>query len=403
MNRARCQKSALSFGPPICAAGGCRAFFKPVPAFCKGVSARVMNSDAAHAEKFHAMARVINRELPTELPADRWFHLAPFGEFRKTMIVGDDQEKPCIQVFDRETFGRMDRHFRRTAAAPEFRGLLLDYDHLSWQEAGRTEAAGRIMDLQIRGDGTKPEHGAWVRIDFTPPGEAAVRNRTYSFLSISAAADEEPELGADKLPRIRPVVLTDAALTNRPALPVRAMNREVPGTKPAPSGKPAEEANQERVKMLKQIALALGLAEDATEEAILAKIKAMSETAAQLPQVQNRLRDLETAALRKEAEAFVEQHAARVTNRQLVVEQYMAAPDQTKKLFAALAPAAPPARVLNDGKTPAHPEQPRVQNRGKLQDEATRQIMRVRNIADYGQAQQMARTEKPDLFETETK
>lgn len=313
--------------------------------------ARILNSEAPGV----ISGRICNRALPSELPEDGWFHLAPFGEFPGVRIKGAEKV-PCLQALDHAAMSLLVSNFKRAAAAPDFRGLLLDYDHLSWAREGSSEAAGRIMDLQVRGDGSKPEDGAWVRIEFTPTGASKVRNKEYSYLSLSAEVrDLAP--APDGTPRIQPVYLTDAALTNLPRLPVRAMNRaEAPLSPGIPPGEQqADEAgNQKEIVRMKNIALALGLAEDADEAAILAAIEAMKKSAAELPQVQDSLKQLQAAQLRTEAGAFVETHKAHIQNREAVVEQYLKNPEGTKALFGALARQSeqPQPRALNGGRNP---------------------------------------------------
>jgi phage I-like protein len=330
------------------------SFFKTVPALFKRVvrrgCARILNSEAPGV----ISGRICNRALPAELPADGWFHLAPFGEFPGVRIKGSEKV-PCLQALDHAALSSLESGFKRAAAAPDFRGLLLDYDHLSWAREGSSEAAGRIMDLQVRGDGSKPEDGAWVRIEFTPTGANKVRNKEYSYLSLSAEVrDLAP--ASDGTPRIQPVYLTDAALTNLPRLPVRAMNRAEAPLSPGiqPGEQKADEAgNQKEIVRMKNIALALGLAEDADEAAILAAIKGIKDSAAQLPQVQDSLKQLQAAQLRTEAGAFVETHKAHIQNRDAVVEQYVKNPEGTKALFGALAQKeVSTARALNGGRSP---------------------------------------------------
>lgn len=138
------------------------------------------------------------------LPVDGMYQIAPEGEFlhRKTGLR---------QIIDDEACRALVNDFTTRAAAPDFAGVLVDYDHESLDVTKRTEAAGWLMSLEHR-----PGAGLWGRIRWTDEGEKAVAGGRYRFLSPVWKSDECTDLGEC---RIRPMRLTCVAVTNTPNMP----------------------------------------------------------------------------------------------------------------------------------------------------------------------------------------
>lgn len=300
-------------------------------------------------------ARICNREIPETVPADGWYHLAPFGEHKSVRIEGE-KETPAIQVCDMESFRRQKAHFDVLKAEPGFRGQRFDYDHLSWQSGGSTEASAYCMDMEIRGTGTDENDGLWVKLDLTPTAARKVKDREFCYLSQESLV-EDLDPAPDGMPRIRATIPTGGALTNKPALPVRAMNRENQLLSDPPSDEPrknkAEEAATKKEKnTMKTIAVALGLPEDATEADILSKIKGLTEAAQKLPEVQNALKTLADADLDRRATAFADEHKARITNRESAIAMFRKDPEGAEAWASTfLAPAGAAPRSLNSKST----------------------------------------------------
>lgn len=123
--------------------------------------------------------------------------------------------------------------------------VLVDYDHLSAfdvAEGGNSKAAGWIQKLEIR-DGQ-----VWALVEWTVTAAAAIEAREYRFIS--------PEFTADKKTGEITGLLA-AALVNRPAFTMTALA--------------ARKATGDDT-MLKAIAKALGLKDEATEAEVLAAI-----------------------------------------------------------------------------------------------------------------------------------
>lgn len=331
-----------------------------------------------------------NRALPIDPPADGWVHAVPFGEFPGWMRHSDGRKERGILVCNAESFNRVIQDFEQRRTAPGFEGLLLDRDHLSHKDAGSTEAMGYIKDMAVRGDGADTlNDGLWLRIEFTKPGEEAVRGRVYRRISVASHHKklDGNRWGFDSI--------SDAALTNKPNLPVQAISlNRAPvweqDTEKAPASANAQELGTGEKNMdYKAMLLALfGLPADASDDAIQAKHAEMTaqaqsretelagakqeltETKSKLATSENRVKELETGALKVEAEAFITKHADRIKpeDRPKVLNSYIASKDLTISIFESLATQpARAAKALNDGKDPTGTDA----DKGKDKDQPT--------------------------------
>lgn len=142
-----------------------------------------------------------------KLPEDGWFHLVPKGRFP---VV--DPEKPSrkiIQVVDDAALKSMLDRFKSESQQPNFPGLLVDYDHFSYDASGSSVASGWVSELQNRAD------GIWGKVRWTDSGEAKLRGGAFRF--ISPVFDKA---GSQKLSEteFRPMRLDSLGLTNSPNL-----------------------------------------------------------------------------------------------------------------------------------------------------------------------------------------
>ncbi|MBP7427845.1 MAG: hypothetical protein KBC05_00355, partial [Candidatus Hydrogenedentes bacterium] len=135
-----------------------------------------------------------------ELPPDGWFQISALGEFKHNPTG-------LVQILDADSCRAMIEAFQLEAAAPNFPGILVDFDHFSLDQDKPTEAAGWIAALDQRPD------GLWAQIRWTDKGEEAIRGGRYRFISPVFRQDECTDLGDC---RVRPLRLVNAALTNDP-------------------------------------------------------------------------------------------------------------------------------------------------------------------------------------------
>lgn len=224
---------------------------------------------------------VLNRDF--KKPADGWYHIAPRGEFAHSA-------SGLTQVLDDASLAAIVNRFAEDSKAPNFGGLLIDFDHFSYDPEKSSEAAGWITSLENRND------GLWAQVRWSAAGDAAVTNGRYRFVSPVWLASDTQRMEGN---RVRPMRLDTAGLTNAPNLkgmmPLsnrRTENADTETTKP-------------KVKHMKEIAKLVGLAEEAAEGSICAEIVKLQNRAAAadaalkqaqdaIAPIKNRVTELET-------------------------------------------------------------------------------------------------------------
>lgn len=134
------------------------------------------------------------------LPEDGWFHIAAFGEW---------PHKPTglTQIIDEESADEIIKAFTEFAAAPNWPGVLVDFDHQSLDQDKPTVAAGWIGGLQKR------PTGLWAQIRWSDLGRKSLEGGRYRFISPVWRSSDCAKLGDD---RIRPLKLMNCAVTNDP-------------------------------------------------------------------------------------------------------------------------------------------------------------------------------------------
>lgn len=180
-------------------------------------------------------------EFPAAIFVDQgenWMRLLPAGRFRLRDGRGGDLDAGGVaemqSVVDRTRayFGSVD--------------LMIDYDHelvRAQKQGGRAEAAGWIKELQVRPD------GIYGRVEWTAAAAEKIKSGAYRYIS--------PWFQALKDGRIHQ--LLNAALVNMPALDLEAIAASII-------------VNPSEDKPMDKIAKALGLADNAGQDAILAAI-----------------------------------------------------------------------------------------------------------------------------------
>lgn len=235
---------------------------------------------------------LVNRFTPAP---DGWVLLAPAGEYAHAGAG-------VVQVIDAAAVDAMVANHTGEA--------LLDFEHESHDGAKRTEAAGWIAELENR------EGSLWGRVRWSDIGQAALEGGRYRYISPVFDRRSAEDLGDS---RLRPTRLLDAGLTNRPNLPVPALaNTE---TFPTASAAGDAESNQTApeppepqtgdhtlMDLKAQLSALLGLAPEATDDAVLAALanhRATHEAQQQrLTQLEGELanRDLDAAGITDPAE-----------------------------------------------------------------------------------------------------
>lgn len=123
--------------------------------------------------------------------------------------------------------------------------LPVDYEHSSEVRAPEglsAPAVGWVVEMDVR------EGAVWAKIDWTEEGASVVASKSYRYISPAFWADSTDG---------NITVVDSIGLTNNPAMRLSAIASK------------ASKNKQENIQMLKAIASALGLKEDATETEIL--------------------------------------------------------------------------------------------------------------------------------------
>lgn len=299
-----------------------------------------------------------NRDF--KLADDRWFQITPIGIF--------DHPTGVKQVIDKNALESMVNRFKTEAAAPNFPGLLVDFDHFSNDPSRPTTAAGWIDDLQNRDD------GLWAHIKFSDLGEKALTGGRYRLASPVWNRVDCDQWTALTFPdgheavHLRPRRLDRLALTNDPNLPGLAplSNRsrapmEGDGTAAESAavtdgrhgGRPSSEeqplssrstlsvaepaaATPSTMNLRNEILQHLQLGGAATDAEIS---EALRRRADELDTLRNRCAGLQEAQAENDLECFADV----ITNRDIVRAQLLANRESTLALLNALRQPEPPA------------------------------------------------------------
>ena len=134
------------------------------------------------------------------LPEDGWFNIATRGEW---------PHKPTglTQIIDDIAADEIIKAFTEFRAAPNWPGVLVDFDHQSLDQDKPTVAAGWIVDLQKR------DNGLWAQIRWSDIGQKAIEGGRYRFISPVWRSSDCAKLDND---RVRPLKLMNCAVTNDP-------------------------------------------------------------------------------------------------------------------------------------------------------------------------------------------
>ena len=237
--------------------------------------------------------------------------LSPFGEF--TLNDGGRKDG-TVQHCTRAAFEAMVANWRE-AGSPD---ILVDVDHAS-ARGGTTEAAAWCNALEVGDDGL---YGVF---NLTPRGRELVENRAYRFVSPGWTLSEGGT----------PTRLCSVALTNRPNLPVRPVVNSGGAGGRDPDDPDNNQQEGTPAMDLKKIAAALGLTETATEDEILAAIKAMQDREAQAAE------EAANAQAEKFADDAVKAGKIAANAKEAVKAAWRKNPEVAAEMLNSLAPGQP--------------------------------------------------------------
>lgn len=138
--------------------------------------------------------------------------------------------------------------------------IHIDYEHASETRApkgGEAPAAGWIEAMEVRAG------AVWARVAWTPRAASMVANREYRFVSPVFYFDTETSEVAS---------IVSVALTNRPNLDMTALNRADDDAQPQPKERRIMTPEQHKALCRK-----LGLADEASADAIMGAVAALQD------------------------------------------------------------------------------------------------------------------------------
>lgn len=247
--------------------------------------------------------------------------LSPFGEF--TLHDGGKMSGQ-VQHCTRAAFEAMVANWK-AAGSPE---ILVDVDHKSATGVS-TEAAAWAKNLRVE------DCGLCADFELTPRGRDLIGGRQYRFVSPGWTLAKDGT----------PLALCSVGLTNTPNLPVKpVVNAGDAGGRDPDDPNNTKETNTMDIKV---IAAALGLPETATEEEVLAAVKAQKEANDAAKEA------AEDAKAEAFAENAVKSGKIAANAKDAVKKAFRSNPEVAEQMLNSLAaPAAPKAPDFSQAKRP---------------------------------------------------
>lgn len=248
---------------------------------------------------------------------DRWFQtFPPYGRYPVGGTI-EGAAKDAEYILDEATAREIVENFR-AALKTGREGILVDREHFSLMPDKTSDAMAWATDIRIEEDGS-----IWTKWRFTPEGEKLWNERVLVNRSPAFAARKT---GKD----YRPFELMSIGMTNTPhfkELSTLAAAR-------------ATEVNNNKGEIhMNKLIEALGLAEGASEEDMLAAINALKEKAsaaeAKATDAEKAKDEAEGKCRKLECDAFLEKNKAKIADVAACREVYMANPELAAKMIGA--------------------------------------------------------------------
>lgn len=282
-----------------------------------------------------------------------WFQTTPaYGEYDGGGSILDE-EGDVIEgakiVFDEASVRKIVDQFREDAKKEGWPGILVDREHFSCDVEKPSDAMAWAVDVRIAEDGA-----IWTKWEFTPKGRELFETKTL--------INRSPVLRLEKTGEktFKPYQLDSIGMTNTPHFKTLS---------PTAAAKAAANNNHEgeSTTMDPEIIAALGLAEGATKEDVLAAIQAMKDNQAaaeaQATDAEKKTEDAEKRAEEAEAKCrgleaddFIAKNAEKIGDAAAFKGVYVKNPELAKAAIAACkavkAPQSATRIVAKDAKTP---------------------------------------------------
>jgi len=282
-------------------------------------------------------------EVKTEGEAT-WFQTFPaYGRYPVGGIIPKADPKAEF-VFDEASAKIVIDAFNAAKAGrPDWPGILVDREHFSTDRDKVSDAMAWATDIRQEEDGS-----IWTKWEFTPAGRELWESKTLVNRSPFFACTR-----SDDGLEFRPLELISIGMTNTPHF------KELSNLAAA---RAAEVTNtQGDNKTMNKLIALLGLAEGASEEDVLAAVKALQDKASAAEtakaEAEKAKDDAEAKCRKMECDAFIEANKAKIADEAACREVYMANPEAAAKLIAACKEASKPAEpqtvLASAKKTPA--------------------------------------------------
>lgn len=246
-----------------------------------------------------------------------WFQtFPPYGRYPVGGTI-EGAAKDAEYILDEATAREIVENFR-AALKTGREGILVDREHFSLMPDKPSDAMAWATDIRIEEDGS-----IWTKWRFTPEGEKLWNERVL--------INRSPAFAARKTGRdYRPFELMSIGMTNTPhfkELSTLAAAR-------------ATEVNNNKGEIhMNKLIEALGLAEGASEEDMLAAINALKEKAsaaeAKATDAEKAKDEAEGKCRKLECDAFLEKNKAKIADVAACREAYMANPELAVKMIGA--------------------------------------------------------------------
>lgn len=276
-----------------------------------------------------------------------WFQTTPaYGEYEGGGSILDENDKVIEGakiVFDADCVKRIVDQFREDAKKENWPGILVDREHFSCDLDKPSDAMAWAVDIRVAEDGA-----IWTKWEFTPKGKELYETKTL--------INRSPVLRLERVSEkvFKPYRLDSIGMTNTP---------HFKNLSPTAAAKAAANNNPkgELHKMDPEIIAALGLAEGATKEDVLAAIKAIQDgqaaAEAKATEAETKKDEAEAKCRGFEADAFIAKNADKIGDVAAFKEVYVKDPALAQKAigaFKAQKPAAPATRIVaKTAQTPA--------------------------------------------------
>lgn len=248
-----------------------------------------------------------------------WFQtFPPYGRYPVGGTI-EGAAKDAEYILDEASAKMIVRNFRlKQKKDIDWPGILVDREHFSMMPDKASDAMAWATDIRINDDGS-----IWTKWRFTPEGEKIWTDRVLVNRSPAFAATKD---GKD----YRPFELMSIGMTNTPhfkELSTLAAAR-------------ATEVNNNKGEIhMNKLIEALGLAEGASEEDMLAAINALKEKAsaaeAKATDAEKAKDEAEGKCRKLECDAFLEKNKAKIADVAACREAYMANPELASKMIGA--------------------------------------------------------------------